>query len=61
MRLIYTALLNSEGSMGDRTAYGESDNVDTSGMHFSEPNFFLLFPLVLEIGYFCIQYILIIV
>lgn len=60
MRLIYITLLNSEGSM-DRTAYGESDNVDTSGMHFSEPNFFLLFPLLLEIGYFCIQYILIIV
>lgn len=27
MRLIYIELLNSEGSMGDRTAYGESDKV----------------------------------
>lgn len=53
MRLIYIALLNSEGSMGDRTAYGESDNVERSGMYFLESNIFFLF-LLLEMCYFCI-------
>lgn len=42
MRLIYIALLNSKGSMGDRTAYGESDYVDRSRMYSLESNFFLL-------------------